>query len=153
MNATTTFDPATFLNTTYDEALDTKVVPCPAGEYLGLAEKVDVKTWASKDGSSSGLKLAILWDIQDENVKSLLGRDTVRVPQDQMLDLTETGALDFGKGKNVGLGRIREALGLNTPGEPFAFSMIQGRMAKVKVTHRAVGEDLYNEIKAIASPE
>lgn len=148
-----TFDPETFLNATYDEALDTKVVPCPVGEYLGLAEKVDIKPWSSKDGSSSGLKLAIIWDIQDENVKQLLGRDTVRVPQDQMLDLTETGALDFGKGKNVGLGRIREALGLNTPGEPFAFSMIQGRMAKVKVSHRANGEDLYNEIKAIAKAE
>lgn len=152
MNATT-FDPATFLNATYDEALDTKVVPCPVGEYLGLAEKVEVKQWASKDGSSSGLKLVILWDIQDENVKQLLGRDTVRVPQDQMLDLTETGALDMGKGKNVGLGRIREALGLNTPGEPFAFSMIQGRLAKVKVSHRASGEDLFNEIKAIAKAE
>lgn len=148
-----TFDPETFLNATYDEALDTKVVPCPVGEYLGLAEKVDVKTWAAKDGSASGLKLVILWDIQDDNVKQLLGRDTVRVPQDQMLDLTETGALDFGKGKNVGLGRIREALGLNTPGEPFAFSMIQGRMAKVKVSHRPSGEDLYNEIKAIAKAE
>lgn len=149
----TTFDPATFLNQEFNEALDTKVVPCPAGEYLGLAEKVEVKPWAAKDGSSSGLKLVILWDIQDENVKSLLGRDTVRVGQDQMLDLTETGQLDFGKGKNVGLGRIREALGLNTPGEPFSFGMIQGRLAKVKVSHRAVGEDMYAEVKAIAKAE
>ena len=147
---TTTFDPETFLNTTYDEALDTKVTPCPVGEYLGLAEKVEIKPWAARDGSSSGLKCVILWDIQDENVKALLGRDTIRVPQDQMLDLTETGALDFGKGKNVGLGRIREALGLNVPGKPFAFSMIQGQMAKVKVSHRSNGEDLYGEIKAIA---
>lgn len=146
-----TFDPNTFLNQTFDEALDTKVVPCPVGEYVGLAEKVDVKQWAAKDGSSSGLKIEILWDIQDENVKALLGRDTVRVPQQQMLDLTDSGALDFGKGKNVGLGRIREALGLNTPGEPFAFSMIQGRPAKVSVTHRINGEDIYNEIKKIAS--
>ena len=147
----TTFDPTTFLNQQFDEALDTKVVPCPVGEYPALAEKVDVKTWSSRDGSSSGLKLEIIWDIQDDNVKQLLGRDTVRVPQQQMLDLTETGQLDFGKGKNVGLGRIREALGLNTPGEPFAFSMIQGRMANVAVSHRAAGEDQYAEIKRIAA--
>jgi hypothetical protein len=144
-----TFDPATFLNQSYDEALDTKVIPCPVGEYLGLAEKVDVKTWAAKDGSSSGLKLVILWDIQDDSVKQLLGRDTVKVGQDQMLDLTETGQLDFGKGKNVGLGRIREALGLNVPGEAFAFSMIQGRLATCLVSHRIVGEDAYAEIKKI----
>ena len=147
------FDPNTFLNQSYDEALDTKVTPCPVGEYLALAEKVEIKSWAARDGSSSGLKVEVVWDIQDDSVKQMLGRDTVRVRQQQMLDLTDTGQLDFGKGKNVGLGRIRAALNLNTPGEPFAFSMIQGRMAKVKVSHRPVGEDLYDEVKAIASAE
>lgn len=147
------FDPSTFLNQTFDEALDTKVIPCPVGEYLGLAEKVEVKPWAARDGSSSGLKLEIMWNIEDDNVRQLLGRDKILVKQDQMLDLTDTGQLDLGKGKNVGLGRIREALGLNTAGEPFSFAMIQGRMAKVKVSHRPVGEDLFAEIKAIASAE
>jgi hypothetical protein len=145
----TSFDPATFLNQTFDEALDTKVTPCPVGEFAGLAEKVDVKPWAARDGSSSGLKLEIVWDIQDEGAKSVAMRDPLRVRQQQMLDLTETGSLDMGKGKNVGLGRIREALGLNTPGEPFAFSMIQGRMATCKVSHRVSGEDIFDEIKAI----
>lgn len=144
------FDPNTFLNATFDEQNDTKVIPVPAGEYLALAEKVDVKSWSSKDGSSSGIKLEIVWDILDDNVKALLGRDTVKVTQQQMLDLTDTGALDMGKGKNIGLGRIREALDMNTPGQPFSFGMIQGRMAKVIVSHRAVGEDIYAEIKKIA---
>lgn len=147
------FDPTTFLNQTYEESNDTKIIPCPAGEYLALAEKVDIKTWASKDGSSSGLKVTILWEIQDDNVKKLVDRDKVLVPQDQLLDLTDEGNLDFGKGKNVGLGRIREALGINTPGEPFAFSMIQGRLGKVKVNHRVAGEDIYAEVKGVASPE
>jgi len=144
------FDPNTFLNATFDETNDTKVIPVPAGEYLALAEKVDVKSWSSKDGSSSGIKLEIVWDILDDNVKALLGRDTVKCNQQQMLDLTDTGALDFGKGKNVGLGRIREALDMNTPGQPFSFGMIQGRMAKVVVSHRVAGEDIYAEIKKIA---
>lgn len=143
------FDPATFLNQTIEEANDTKVTPCPAGEYVALAEKVEIKPWSARDGSSSGLKVEIVWDIQDDNVKSLLGKDTVRVRQQQMLDLTETGALDLGKGKNVGLGRLREAVDLNTPGSPFAFTMIQGRIAKVKVSHRVNGEDIYDEIKAV----
>jgi hypothetical protein len=147
------FNPSEFLNQSFDEALDTKMVPCPVGEYLAIADKVDVKPWAARDGSSSGLKLEIMWDIQDENVKQLLSRDTVKVKQDQMLDLTDTGQLDLGKQKNVGLGRIREALGLNVPGEPFSFGMIQGRMAKVKVSHRPSGEDLFAEIKAIASAQ
>jgi len=146
-----TFDPATFLNTTFTEANDTKVIPVPAGEYLAISEKVEIKPWSSKDGSNSGIKLEIVWDIQDENVKALIGRDVVKVTQQQMLDLTDTGALDLGKGKNVGLGRIREALGLNTPGEPFAFGMIQGRMAKVAVSHRTYNDEIFAEIKKIAS--
>lgn len=146
-----TFDPATFLNTTTEEAMDTIIIPCPAGEYLALAEKVDVKSWSTKDGSNSGLKIEILWDIQDENVKAITQRDPTRVRQQQMLDLTETGQLDLGKGKNIGLGRIREALGLNAAGQPFAISMIQGRMANVKVSHRADGETIYDEVKAITA--
>lgn len=147
------FDPASFLNQEFNEALDTKVVPCPVGEYLAISDKVEIKPWSAKDGSSSGLKLEILWDIQDDNVKQLLGRDTVKVMQQQMLDLTETGALDLAKGKNVGLGRIREALDMNKAGEPFSFAMMQGRMAKVNVTHRPYGDDLFAEIKRIASAE
>lgn len=146
----TSFNPDEFLNTQYDEALDTKIIPCPVGEFPGLAEKVDIKTWAARDGSSSGLKLVIIWDIQDDNAKVLTNRDPLRVKQEQMLDLTDTGALDMGKGKNVGLGRIREALGLNTPGEPFAFSMIQGLMAKCNVTHRVSGQDVFDQVSAIA---
>ncbi len=146
---TMSFDPTTFLNTTTDESLDTKVLPCPEGEYIAIAEKVDVKPWASKDGSSSGLKVEIVWDIQDEDAKEAAGRTTLRVRQQQMLDLTDTGQLDTSKGKNVGLGRIREALDLNAPGEPFSLGMIQGRMAKVKVSHRINGEDIYDEVKAL----
>ena len=144
------FDPNTFLNTSYTDTNDTKVIPVPAGEYQALAETVDIKPWASRDGSSSGVKLEIVWDILDDNVKALLGRDTVKVTQQQMLDLTETGGLDFSKGKNIGLGRIREALDMNTPGQSFSFGAIQGRLAKVAVSHRISGEDVYAEIKKIA---
>lgn len=145
-----TFDPATFLNQTVDEAMDTKIVPCPAGEYPAVADKVDIKTWASKDGSSSGIKLVILWDIQDPNVNAITMRNPTKVKQEQMIDLTESGQIDLGKGRNVGLGRIREALGLNTPGEPFSFNMLQGRTAKVNVTHRVDGPDIYDQVKSIA---
>lgn len=147
------FDPTTFLNSEVDVALDTKIVPCPAGEYPALSEKVDAVPWQTKDGSKSGVKLAIIWDIQDENAKQVTGRDPTRVRQDIMLDLTETGQLDLGKGRNVGLGRLRQALGLNNPGEPFNMGMLQGRMALVTVSHRSGDnpEDIYDEIRKVAA--
>lgn len=146
----TTFDPTTFLNQTFDEGNSTVSVPVPEGEYMAIADNPKIETWQKKDGSASGLKLALDWVIQDETLAAELGRKEVKVRQQQMLDLTETGQLDFGKGKNIGLGRLREAVDLNTPGQPFAFSMIGGRAAKVLIKHRIDGDQIYAEVKAVA---
>jgi len=64
-----------------------------------------------------------------------LGREP-KVRQSLMLDVRADGALEFGKGKNVGLGRVREALGQNSTGRPWSFPMLGGQLAKVKVKHR-----------------
>jgi len=145
------FDPNQFLDMQTTDANDTKVVPVPVGEYLAQVSEVKARTWTSKaDPTKSGVALDVQWEIEDANVKALLGRDKVTVKQGIMLDMTESGGLDMGKGKNIGLGRIREACGLNTPGQPFAASMLTGRMAKVSVTHRVDGDQIYSEVKGVA---
>lgn len=143
------FDPAAFLNFTIEEVNSTEQTPVPEGELLAIADKVEIVPWASRDGSSSGLKLQIIWDIQDEPTKQLLNRSKVTCRQDLMLDLTEQGNLDMGKGKNVPLGRLRSAVDLNTPGQPFSFPMIQGRMATVAVKHRIANDTIYAEVKGV----
>lgn len=145
------FNPDTFLQGTVTESNDTKKIPCPAGEYLAIAEKVEARPWQSKDGTKSGVALDITWAVDDAAVKEVVGRDTVQVRQGIMLDLLDNGFLDMGKGKNIGLGRVREAVGLNAPGQPFSPAMIQGRMAKVTVSHRVDGEDIFDEIKKVAA--
>jgi hypothetical protein len=144
-----TFDPAMFLETTFTEANATVTVPVPVGEYLAVVEKVEARKWEKDD--KSGIALDVQWSIDDQAVKEFLGRDKVTVKQGVMLDLNESGGLDVGVGKNVKLGRLREALGLNVPGAPFAFLMMTGRPAKVKVEHRVNGEDIYAEVKSVAS--
>lgn len=145
-----TFDPAQFLDATTTEVNDTKIIPCPVGEYLAQVEKVQARPWSSKtDSTKSGVALDITWVIEDESVRQLTGRDKVTSRQGIMLDMTETGGLDFSKGKNVALGRVREALGLNVAGQPFAPSMFVGRMAKVAVSHRTVEEDIFDEVKKV----
>jgi hypothetical protein len=148
------FDVDNFLNQTVNTSNDTSLINPPdnmSGDgYMILAGKVDCRTWQKRDDPSvSGLALDIQWEIQDEAVKSFCGRDKIICKQGIMLDLTESGELDMGKGKNTNLGKLREALGLNTPGEPFSFSMITGRLAKGFVQHRVVGEDIYAEIKKV----
>lgn len=146
-----TFNPDQFLDMQITASHDTKLVPIPVGEYVAVVKEVKVVPWQSKaDPSKAGLKLSVTWDIDDSSVKEFLGRDVVTARQDIMLDLTEAGGIDIGKGKNVGLGRLREALNLNTPGQPFSFNMIAGRPAKVAISQRVDGENIYSEVKGVA---
>lgn len=145
------FNPDQFLDMQFEGQNDTKVVPVPAGEYTAMIEEVKVRQWQGKaDPSKSGLTLDIQWSIDDPSVKELLGRDKVTVKQGIMLDLTDAGGLDMGKGRNVGLGRLREALDLNQPGRPFSFTMLTGRVARVSVSHRIADDNIFAEVKQVA---
>lgn len=144
------FDADAFLQSSITDALDTKVIPCPMGEFQGIVESIKPRQWQSKDGTQTGIALDIFWLVEDEGVKAQLGRKEVKVKQGIMLDTTPQGGLDTAAGKNIGLGRLREAVNLNEPGQPFSFAMLPGLAAKIKVDHRIVGEDTYAEVKAVA---
>lgn len=145
------FNPDQFLDMQFEGQNDTKVVPVPAGEYTAMIEEVKVRQWQGKaDPSKSGLTLDVQWSIDDPSVKELLGRDKVTVKQGIMLDLTGAGGLDMGKGRNIGLGRLREALDLNQPGRPFSFTMLTGRVARVSVSHRIADDNIFAEVKQVA---
>ena len=143
-------NPEAFADAVVTEANSTVIIPVPEGEYLALADKAEVKQWASKtDPTRAGLKVVIQWKIEDQSVRETVGRDVVTVRQDVMLDLTDDGKLDVSKGKNVALGKLRAAIDLNAPGQPFAISMIQGRMAKVIVRQRVDGETIYTDVAGV----
>ena len=131
------FDPSILLSTEIHEANDTAAIPVPEGEFVAIIEKVEPRTWQGKeDPTKSGVTLDITWSIDDANVRETLGRDKVTVRQGIMLDLTDTGGLDMSKGRNIGLGRLREALDMNQPGQAFSMNNLSGRVAKILVTHR-----------------
>lgn len=144
------FDAQSFLDATVSSANDTEIIPVPVGEYFGIIDKVAPRQWQSKDGTKSGIALDIIWLVEDAGVKQQLGRETVTCKQGIMLDLNTSGGLDLSKGKNIGLGRLREAIGKNEEGQPFSFSMLPGLTAKISVTHRVSGEDTFAEVKAVA---
>lgn len=147
------FDPQSFIDASITESLDTKVIPCPQGEFLGVIDKFAPEQWKSSDGTKSGIKLTVDWLIEDQSVKDFLARDTVKVRQQIFLDITDDGKLETGPQKNIGLGRLREAVGMNTPGQAFSFGMLAGAMAKVNVTHRPDPKDAENvfaEINKVA---
>jgi len=144
------FDPQSFLESTVQGANDTKIIPVPVGEYMGVIKEVKPRQWQSKDGSQTGVALDVLWFVEDANVKQYLDRPEVVVKQGIMLDLTPAGDLDMSKGKNIGLGRVREAIGMNDSSAKFSFTMLPGQSAKISVTHRISGEDTFAEVKGVA---
>lgn len=132
------FDASNFLNTVFTDANDTKITPCPAGEYAAQIEAVEPKSGSIKQGERMGQDWAglnISYNITDPGVLALLSRDKVTVRDLVMLDLTPAGGLDMGPQRNIQLGRVREATGLNQPGQPFSPVMLIGKSVRVSVRH------------------
>ena len=144
------FDPAAFLDMTISAPNDTVRIPIPVGDYdAGIAD-VACRPWESKDKTKSGMALDIQWELSAPTVAAQLGREKLIVKQGIMLDLNEGGGIDTGKGMNVDLGKLREAVGLNSS-DAFSFRMLPGRRGTVRVTHR-LGEnpgDIFAEIRQV----
>jgi len=125
-----TFDPTNFLNTEITEANATAYTPVAEGEYPGSI--AELKPRVLSDGRPL---LDVVWIIDDETAREETGMAEPKVRQSLWLDLTDNGTLDMGKGKNVALGRLRDALGQNTSGQLWNPGMLIGGVAKVKVAH------------------
>lgn len=137
-----TFDSSSFLNTTYTGATATSFVPVPEGIFNAVTLQPDVRQGNGKDGKPY-YQLILPVVVDDAGVRELLGRDEVRMTYRCFLDV-ENGVLAQGEGRNVHLGRLRTALGLNNEGEDFTLSMLSGRGCKIDVKQRVREES--NEI-------
>jgi hypothetical protein len=145
------FDPDVFMNTQVVGANATKVEACPVRDAaLAVVDKVEADSFSgTKDPSKTYHKLSVLWSIDEQDIKDELGRDKVTVKQDMFLDLTDGGTLDMGTGKNVSLGRLREALGQNDPSKPWAPPMLVGNVARVKIEHEIVKGETYARVTGV----
>jgi hypothetical protein len=146
------FDANSFLESSVSGSNDTLLIPVPVGEYMAVISKISPRQWQSKNGATTGVALDVFWSIEDSQVKSELGRDEVICKQGIMLDTNSQGELDMSKGKNIGLGRLREAVGKNNTGELFSFSMLPGMSARVSVKHRDGQNEgeVFAEVKGVA---
>ena len=147
------FDPTSFLDATLTEAT-TKRKPIPAGlELVGIIGEPKSRAWVGKqDPTKSGIAIDISVEIDLSaypDVAAETGANKVTLNDSIMLDLTEANTIDNAPGKNGKLRRWREALGMNTPGDPFSFRMMQGRQIKVKIGHREYQGDIFDEIASV----
>lgn len=156
-----TFDPEAFNQMVIEESNETKMTPVPAGDYKGFISEAKVSSISIRNGARAGTEVPVLnvtWQLEDEDGKLAeeLNRDVVRVRQDVWLDLNDTGGLAFGPNQNVALGRLREACGLNVPGKPFSFQMLEGQgpcIVHVVTEPRQDTGDMINRVPRVSKLE
>ncbi len=151
-----TFNPNEFMNTSYKEANETRYTPIPEPEagdgWNAQVTELKARKVKTKDGDEKAV-LDITWNILDDAVKQAVGMDKPTVRQTLWLDFTPDGkSLDFGKGKNVKLGRVRDALGQNKSGKAWKPSDMMGGLAKVATKNTPSEddpEDVYSNVKKV----
>ena len=106
----------------------TKLNLLPPGPYRAQISKV---TPPENLGDKGSVGFRVYFDILNKP-----DEEAVFAPLNAtiFLDLTPQCYLDMGEGKNVGLGRLREAVGQNTP-DPWTFQNLVGALCQVLVEH------------------
>ena len=124
------FDLDNFMAFSTSEASDTKYALVEEGEYPAQIHTVVPRV----TGTGKAL-LNVRWIIDDEGVRQLTGQAEPSVYQTIWLDLKEDGTLDMGKGRNVQLGKLREAVNQNEAGRGWSPMQLIGAYAKIKIGH------------------
>jgi len=139
------FNPETFLEGAVTGANDTKYPLIPAGEFPAISKSLAAREMPNTKNPIQGpyTVLDIVWGIDDAEVKEATELESPTCRQSVFLDLHE-GVLDMRATKNVQLGRLREALGLNDPEKPFSFKDLVGQPALVRVEHTPNAKDPEN---------
>ena len=148
------FDPETFMHEEHEAPMETAFTPVDEDEYEAYIDDVEAEALKTDDGPKPVLQ--ITYALTSEEVKAKLEMDKVTVRQTVWLDFDEqTGKLAFGPNKNVRLGRIRDAVGQNEDGEPWAPSMLKGAgPVVIKVGHRfnkETGEGPYADVQKVTA--
>lgn len=148
------FDADSFMGQTVDAEFDTTIVLPPEGDYRAMIGDFNsengFRTFTGKEGSKNPGKEYTMFQppfvLQDDprlaEVKAARGQDQIVVSHAGMfLDLSDQGGLDVGKGKNVDLGRLRDAVGQNQmPGWRFT-NLIGAGPVMVKLVHEKDSRD------------
>lgn len=147
------FNPDTFTNIQVTGEMDTQRIPIPAHDYVAVID--DIKPRKAKDSAI----LDIFWLVdggamtpEGKTVQQVTGLPKNIARQSIFLDITPEGGLDLSKGKNIGLGQLREALGQNNPGTAWSPGMLKGGVAKITIKHRPADDgsgQFYTDVKGI----
>lgn len=150
------FNPEAYLDATISEPT-VRRPPLPAQkDFIATIKDVKSRAWQGKqDPSKSGVALDVQFEIDLSaypDILASIGQEKVLLTDGIMLDLTDGGLIDNGKGKNNKLRKYREALDMNKPGDSFSPRHMVGRMIRVKIGHEAYQGDVLDKVDSVARP-
>lgn len=146
------FNPETFLDDDAGGVLSTERTLVPTGTYSNCYIK-DVKPSEGIIGKGERAgepwaRMVFVWVIDDDAVRQELNKSEVVLSQGIMLDLDSNGKLDEGKGRNIRLGKLRQALGINDG--PVKWRDFIGKPATIQVGHSIYNGNPVEDVIAVA---
>lgn len=152
------FNEESFLSASVETSFDTRRLPIPAGEYTAVIKDIKprINVQGKKDPSMFYSFLDYELEIQltpDAQQQMATDQTTIKRSYSVSIEFDDSGTkLASGKGKNVPLGKFREALRQNDSGKPWSPRDPIGKMITAKVTHRLNQEgDPVDQIDAIVA--
>ncbi len=144
------FDVNALMQAPVEGAMATQPVPVPEGDHLAVIFDVKGKEASTRDGIKPVLEVEL--HIDNPALEAELGRKP-KLFYTIWLELDEASRLAMGKGRNVDLGRLREAVKQNTPGQPWSITMLKGQPLRVLVFHKPSddGTKVYANVKSFTS--
>lgn len=141
------FDVGSFASAQFEGKNDTRRLQIAQKDYrmsilgpFGEEKKTRIKVT-----DKGNIMLVLALELEDpEQVASLGINKMPTVYHNLFLDVTPQGTLDMGPFKNGDLGKLREALGLNQDGKPWAFQDFVGRSIVGKLEYRPNEQDPEN---------
>lgn len=131
------FDPQTFLDSSAGDALSTERLLIPIGTYANCyITDVVPKEGTIRNGDRTGepwARIDFTWTIDDLELRNQMDKAEVKVRHGVMLDLDSDGNLATGPGKNIRLGKLRKALGINDG--PVLWRAFLGVPATIQIGH------------------
>ena len=145
------FNVDAFLNSATAAPLSTERKLIPPNTYQASVAAIDVKSGTIEKGDNAGkpwARLDVTFEIMDQAVRDFTLRSKVVLTHGVMLDISEDGTgIDNREGRNVNLGKLYQALGMNEAGaNP---RMAVGRVCQVRVDHGSYNGNPREEIRAI----
>lgn len=131
------FNAEQFLQTSTDKVGQTTYAQVPEGDHSpAQITKVGAHKFLSQKTNQEYTVLDLEWTITSPEALAATNMDAPKAPQSIFLDMTLEGSLDFGVNKNIGLSRLRDAVGQLREGRPWNPNMLLGATAVVHVKHR-----------------